>query len=87
MIRMLGLLLALSGLFTAPLTDSEPITVGETQLTNSYPESVTFEVEAASSVGEITSVDINLAIRGASSTLTEKPLEIGPALLGKWIDF
>jgi hypothetical protein len=47
---------------------SGPITVSETAITNNYPESVTFEVEASSTVGDITSVELNLLVRGTGST-------------------
>jgi hypothetical protein len=58
-------------------TASGPLTVSSTEISNSYPESVTFQIAAASTAGAITSVEFNLRVRGASSTLVE-PAEFTP---------
>ena len=46
-----------------------PITVGETRITNEYPESLTFEVRVASAQANISSVELLLTLRGDSTTL------------------
>lgn len=61
-----------------PLAADGPITVGETTITNDYPETITFEVQAASTAAPIVSVDLNLAVRGDISTFV-KPAEFTPA--------
>jgi hypothetical protein len=60
-------------LYAIPVSASSPITVGETQIINEYPETVTFEIDAASSAGAITSVEFNMMVRGGDS------LQINPA--------
>jgi hypothetical protein len=61
----------------ASVTTDGPITVGETRIANDYPESVTFEVEAASTAATITSVSLNLSVRGEGSTAIH-PAEFTP---------
>lgn len=72
-----GLLMAACFLFAMPTAANGPITVGETRITNDYPEAVTFEIEAASTAAAIISIEFNLAVRGNRSTYTE-PAEFAP---------
>ena len=71
--KIVAMVLAACCLFAIPMAASSPITVGETLITNEYPETITFEVAAASSAGEITSVELNMMMRGGDS------LQINPA--------
>jgi hypothetical protein len=63
-------LLALSGPFLvgAALLQG-PITVGETRITNEYPNALSFEVRVASAEANISAVDLLLTLRGDSTTL------------------
>jgi len=60
--------LLLLSLLAPPLQAENPITIGATTVTNSYPENITFQVEASTAQGDISSVTLNIGIRGDSST-------------------
>jgi len=69
--KVMAMLVVVCCVFATLTTGSGPITVGETRITNDYPETVAFEVEATSTAATITSVEFDLTIRGESSTLVE----------------
>jgi hypothetical protein len=59
--------------------------VGQTDITNEYPATVTFEVEAESTAGTIDSVEFNLAVRGAASVSMEPAeFEPGPKVVARF---
>lgn len=75
---LLGLALvpvALMVIAAAPV--DPPITVGQTTITNDYPESIRFEVRVASREAVIQSVELLLRLRGDSTTLS-LPAEFVP---------
>ena len=78
MMKLIATLVTVCCVLAIPVTADGPITVGETIITNDYPESVTFEVQAASTSAPIVSVDLNLAVRGDISAFV-KPAEFTPA--------
>ncbi len=78
MMKLITILVLVCCVLVIPLAADGPITVGETTITNDYPESVTFAVQVASTAAPIVSVDLSLAVRGEISTLI-KPAEFTPA--------
>ena len=63
-------LLALSGpLLVGAALLQGPITVGETRITNEFPDALSFEVRVASAEANISAVDLLLTLRGDSTTL------------------
>lgn len=78
MTKLIATLVLVCCVLALPVAADGPITVGETTITNDYPESVTFAVQIASTAAPIVSVDLNLAVRGEISTLI-KPAEFTPA--------
>jgi hypothetical protein len=60
-----------------PTQGEGPITVGETEIVNDYPEIVTFEIKATSTAATITSVDLHISIRGDTS-ISIQPAEFEP---------
>lgn len=59
--KVMAMLVAVCCVFATLTTGSGPITVGETRITNDYPETVAFEVEATSTAATITSVEFDAA--------------------------
>jgi hypothetical protein len=56
---------------------SSPITTGSTTITNNYPDSVLFEMEATSTAGSINAVELHIGVRGSPSLRVE-PAEFEP---------
>ena len=87
MTNLVTLLITLFGLYAAPLAQNGPISVGQTDITNEYPATVTFEVEAESTAGTIDAVEFNLAVRGAASVSMEPAeFEPGPKVVARFSD-
>jgi hypothetical protein len=61
----------------ASVSLQSPITIGQTTVSNNYPEKVTFEVEAATTAGDVTSVELQLTLLGDTTTLSV-PAEFTP---------
>jgi hypothetical protein len=80
------ILIATWFLFSSPLVQNGPIQIGQTEIINDYPETVSFEVDAESSAGTIDSVEFNLAIRGDTSTSMEPAeFEPGPTVAARYV--
>lgn len=73
----MGITLAVCLLLTSPFVQGGPIILGETHVTNDYPETVAFEVKVASTAGTIISVAFNVTSRGGD-TARVMPAEFAP---------